>query len=160
MTDIPPWRLPLRELLWGRALSDNAAVIWNRPCFQIKGKRAAAELGWILRDNGDIDLFSHVAASFGAEQDHPVTRGRYPREMDLAMSGESGGTTIAQIRDTRLLLGERVADVQKFRGRPERWLYRRFTNDPVEYKLLSSALLPGHDHPMLAAHEWILWGKR
>ena len=159
-TDIPPWSLPLRELLWGRALGEATAIIWNRPRFEIGGKRTAVGLGWMMNADGTMESFSHVDATFAEERDHPATRDRYPASIDLNMSDDGGKKIVAHIRDTRLLLGERVADVQKFRGGLERWLYRRFTNDPVEYKLLSSATLPGLERPIPAAHEWILWGKR
>ena len=41
----------------------------------------------------------------------------------------------------------------------ERWLYRSFTGNPVEYKLLSRVVTDGPLHGALAAHERVLWGR-
>ena len=157
-TDISPWRLPLRELLWGRALGEETLVIWNRVGFA----QGHAALGLVGGSAGEPWLARQVEPDFLLWAPHEPTAGHYPVELGLALSPDpqgSGDAVGAQItlQQTRLLLGEYVADVQGFRSGFERWLYRAFTGNPVEYKLLSR--VNNKDATALAAHEWVLWGR-
>ncbi len=150
-TDIPPWALPVRELLWGRALGPDTCVVWNRLGLKSPdGGGITRTCRWLSRhESGDS-----LTANFHVEQDHPATRDRYPTELSLFLEG-GGNPRELDLHNTRLLLGDFVADVQHFSTELERELYRAFTGNPVEYKLLSA--VTGTE--ALAAHEWVLWGR-
>lgn len=159
-TDVPPWRLPLRELLWGRALGPDRLAIWDRAVFCRGGAREVFARGLLEGPDGERRVTEHVGAELGGWVDHAPTRDRWPARLDLRFGGPTDDAEAVVLGDTRLLLGEFVADVQRFRSGLERGLYRRFTRNPVEYKLLSQAQLPGAPQPVVAAHEWIRWGRR
>jgi len=159
-TDIAPWRLPLRELLWGRALGEDLVVVWNQVGFRPGSQRAEAlgdtvGLGLVRQGLGDTQTFERVNRELRSLVQHETTQDRYPTELELrfGLSGLRLG-----IDRTRLLLGDFVADVQGFKSRFERWLYRKATGNPVEYKLLSR--LRAGPHEAIAAHEWVRWGRR
>jgi hypothetical protein len=157
-TDIPPWRLPLRELLWGRALSDNTLVVWNRVGFKNgKGTRHVC-LGLIRQDNDERTAADSIEPNFSCWTDHPDTKDRYPAVLGLDLNRPEQKPAHIVLDETRLLLGDFVPDVQKFSSRFERWMYRKFTGNPVEYKLLSKMRNGSEGHRALAAHEWIRWG--
>ncbi len=156
-TDIPPWSLPLRELLWGRALGPDTTVIWNR--VGVAGGRSLRHecFGLIRTDGGDRRTTRSLAADFSAWEDHAPTADRFPTDLGLRI-GDSDPVDV-RLHPTTLNLGEFVADVQQFNNGLERWLYRSFTGDPVEYKLLSSVTIDGIPREAWAAHEWIRWGR-
>lgn len=156
-TDIPPWSLPLRELLWGRALGPQTTVIWNR--VGLKRGRAIdhACYGFIRTGDGDRATTRGLTADFRAWQDHGPTRDRFPT--DLALDLSEPASRRVRLHPTTLNLGEFVADVQQFNSSFERGLYRAFTGNPVEYKLLSRVSLDGAPIDAWAAHEWIRWGR-
>ena len=160
-TDIPPWRVPLRELLWGRALGPEGAVVWNRPTFAGADGEYSVELGWAREGARGASIFSGVDYAATATTPHPDTGDSYPSEMTITMlPGEEGGEAVRfSLGKTRLFLGDNVADVAGFRGRVERWLYRKFTGNPVEYKLLSGASGTASLEGALAAHERVVWGR-
>jgi len=157
-TDIPPWSLPLRELLWGRALGPEGIVIWNRVGVSHDGGVTPVTYALVEAGGAPRRLYTAVDAESRAWLDHDATGDRYPSELQLAFSGE-GGPARVELDRTRLGLGERVADVQRFRSGLERWIYRTATGDPVEYKLMSRVTLDGEAFPGWAAHEWIRWGR-
>ncbi len=155
-TDIPPWTLPLRELLWGRALGPETLVIWDRIGLAGREGTERIGLGLVSLGNEPPREVTAIEADFRESVEHEPTRDRYPTDMALQL-----GQPARQLRlhPTRLQLGEFVADVQRFRSELERWLYRQFTGNPVEYKLLSR--ISAADGPLdaWAAHEWVLWGR-
>ncbi len=161
-TDIPPWRLPLRELLWGRALGPDTLVVWDRASFAGAGDKHVAH-ALVSLDGEERRALRSFTPELGGWVEHPGTGGRFPSEVWLDLDGargaEGGVTDRLQLGTTRLLLGEHVADVQRFRSGFERWLYRSFTGNPVEYKLLSEVGAGGAPRDALAAHEWVLWGR-
>ena len=150
-TDIPPWSLPVRELLWGRALGPDTCAVWNRLGLKSPvGDGVTRTCRWLgLDEDGDT-----LTATFHREQAHPATRDRYPTELSLRLEGAAAPLDL-ELDNTRLLLGDYVADVQHFSTEVERELYRAFTGNPVEYKLLSAV----NSSTALAAHEWVLWGR-
>ncbi len=152
-TDIPPWRLPLRELLWGRALGEEILVIWDRASFTQGKQLTHASRGLVRLGAEERREVDEVVPAVESWCEHPATREGYPLEMGLRL-----GELDVSLDRTRLLLGDFVTDVQGFRSKTERWLYRTFTGNPVEYKLLSSARTEGV-REALAAHELVLWGR-
>jgi hypothetical protein len=152
-TTIPPRKLPLEQLLWGRALGDDGALIWTRLLLSGAGEQAICR-GWTWQRGN--------SAREHAELDYRVTRwatceplqGVYPDEAQLVF----GADDALALDSTRLLLGERVADLPRFASRLQRGLYRRLTGDPVEYKLLSRARRDGRT-ALLAAHELVHSGR-
>lgn len=155
-TNIPPWKLPLRELLWGRAIGPGGAIIWNQPRFEIHGDEHTVGFGWLRIGEDDPMSFSDLTFSTSHWVDHPGTDDRYPDAMSVEFGGQ-GPPVLAEVSGTRLLLGDYVANVQQFRNRFERWLYRTFTGDPVEYKLLSRVNMAQIPGSLWAAHERVLW---
>ena len=155
-TDIPPWSLPVRELLWGRALGPDRAVIWNRLGLR-DGRGVTRTCRWLWRDDHGPRQADALSVSFQREVDHPRTRDRYPTELTLRFEGDGGEARDLALGQTRLLLGDFVADVQRFSTEVERELYRAATGNPVEYKLLSA--VDGGGGATWAAHEWVLWGR-
>ncbi len=158
-TDVPPWRVPLKELLWGRALSDRGAFIWNRPLFAYKGEEDAVELAWLSEGQSAPVEFNSIAHTSELVS-HPETGESYPATMSFELSTQEQVKQTFDLHETTLVLGDSVADVAGFGGRMERWLYRTFTGNPVEYKLLSRVAAEGVLQGALAAHERVLWGKR
>ncbi|MBM4353949.1 MAG: hypothetical protein FJ109_09190 [Deltaproteobacteria bacterium] len=157
-TDVPPWRIPLRDLLWGRALGEGGALIWNRPLFRVDGVDIPCSRGWYRTASNvpvECDCIDFELTSL---KRHDVTGESFPDEMSFGFCGESGLQAIG-LAQTRMFLGDNVADVTGFSNRVERWLYRKFTGNPVEYKLLSRVVTPGPFAGMLAAHEPLLWGR-
>jgi hypothetical protein len=160
-TDIPPWRIPLRDLLWGRALGEGGALIWNRPLFRIGGDEVACCRGWSRVGSTSPVECGSIGFRLGGLRKHDGTGETYPDEMSLEFDGmgQGGGTLGIELGRTRMFLGDNVADVTGFSNRVERWLYRTFTGNPVEYKLLSEVVSSGPFQGMLAAHERVLWGR-
>jgi hypothetical protein len=158
-TDIPPWSLPLRELLWGRVLGEDALVVFNRVGVAEGNDIRRISLGLANLDGGEPVVLDDLGSEVLTWADHGPTDDRYP--VDQVLTGQAGGRALPPLllHDTRLNLGEYVADVQRFGSGLERWLYRAFTGDPVEYKLLSRVRAGDDDLDALAAHEWIRWGR-
>lgn len=155
-TDIPPWALPVRELLWGRALGPETTLVWNRLGLRSSdGRGINRTCRWLSQDAQGRRSAEGLWVTFQREQDHPRTRDRYPTDLSMTLDGDGSGATELRLGDTRLLLGDFVADVQSFNTEIERELYRTFTGNPVEYKLFSRVL----GTEALAAHEWVLWGR-
>jgi hypothetical protein len=157
-TNISPWRIPLRELLWGRALSEQTLVIWNRAGFKRGRETEHVSLGLVRSGAQQAQEFADVVPRFGEWSDHSPTGDRYPSAFGLTF-GEQAGPVEAAVDQTRLLLGDFVADVQEFNSGFERWLYRTFTGNPVEYKLLSRVRVGDEQEGAVAAHEWVRWGR-
>jgi len=155
-TDIPPWKLPLRELIWGRALGSAGAAIWNRPVFAMDGAECPVSRGWMRLGDEEPRLFDPLDRAFTVVEDHDSTGDSFPREMVVGF----GQPRVHELNlvDSRMFLGDAVADVAGFGSRLERWLYRTFTGNPVEYKLLSR-VAGGPLAEAQAAHERVVWGK-
>lgn len=157
-TDIPPWSLPLRELLWGRILGPETLVIFNRVGVASGADVDHVPLGLVRLGDGPVRTTDDLGAELSGWEDHEPTSDRYPTEIDISLPGDGDPRPI-RLHDTTLHLGEFVADVQRFGSGLERWLYRAFTGDPVEYKLFSRASAGGRELDAWSAHEWIRWGR-
>ncbi len=155
-SNIFPTRLPLRELLWGRAISEDLLVVWNRPGFASPEGRTHVSRVLVRQGDGEAQRLEDVPTELLDWIDHPRTEDRYPSR--VTMTAPAGPIEVDR---TRLLLGEFVADVQPYSTALERWFYRKVAGNPVEYKLLSQATMgePGPT-PAWAAHEWVLFGPR
>jgi hypothetical protein len=209
-TDIPPWKLPLRELLWGRALGRDGALIWNRLVLASPQGPQQISRGWWRKGTAPASSTTSLVLDPGDITTHPTTGESYPATMRISCpeppeaevprgpalrmpvpegageprgpavqmpgpegageprgpavqmpgpEGRTGDRLSVQLTDTHLTLGDHVADVTGFSSRFERWLYRKFTGNPVEYKLLSRAHGSCFSTPALAAHERVRWGR-
>ena len=98
--------------------------------------------------------FAEVEPQYSEWCEHAPTGDQYPSAFGLTYR-----ETAVAVDQTRLLLGDFVADVQEFNSSLERWLYRTFTGNPVEYKLLSRVRVGAGQDDALAAHEWVRWGR-
>jgi len=161
-TDIPPWQLPLRELLWGRALGKDGAVIWNRLRFKDRdGATRDVSRGWWRAGPHHPQTSSRLPVEPASITMHSGTREAFPARLRISLqAGRPGPRMDLSLDETRLMLGANVADVNGFRNRLERWLYRTFAGNPVEYKLLSRVHGVDWLEGALAAHERVLWGRR
>ena len=159
-TDIPPWRLPLRTLLWGRALGPDFLLIWNRATFASRGGARHVSQSLLRTGDGPAEVFEVLTPSFDRWQPDGRTGDRYPVEMGLAFTCSCAASARVALDETRLLLGDYVTDVQEFRSELERKLYGLFTGNPIEYKLLAGVSLAGSRQKALAAHELVRWGRR
>jgi len=157
-TDIPPWSLPLRELLWGRVLGPETLVVFNRVGVAAGKQVEHVPLGLVRLGDGPARQVEGLTADLGSWRDHEATADRFPTELGLTLPTDETAEQL-RLHDTSLHLGEFVADVQRFGSGTERWLYRTFTGDPVEYKLFSRASVRDRQLDAWSAHEWIRWGR-
>ncbi len=157
-TDIPPWSLPLRELLWGRVLGPETLVIFNRVGVAAGPDVEHVAFGLVRLDDRPARATDGLQAKLSGWEDHDPTSDRFPTELAFSLAN-GGQVDRLRLHDTTLHLGEFVADVQRFGSGLERWLYRTFTGDPVEYKLFSRASSRGRQLDAWSAHEWIRWGR-
>ena len=157
-TNIPPWKIPLKELLWGRAIGKDFTAIWNRPVFKIGSKDIIVKRG-LYQEKNKAEIISDILETEVINQKlHKTTKFSYPDKMKISMSDNNSNKNL-NLSDTKLLLGENVADVAKFGNAAERWMYRTFTGNPIEYKLLSKVSVEKISSNIFAAHEKVLWGR-
>ncbi len=160
-TSIPPWKLPIAELIWGRAHCEAYVVVFN----QIKTRE-----GEVLQNL----FFRKSAPPPRAETESQGTRGGPsvpdpPPDVDQTFSyvlrEQEGEETIVH-RDFRLILRRSAVLEESLIATPERFQSRflmRFLNrvcgHPTEFKILSAAdlELEGIHHSGWAIHERVTW---
>jgi len=148
-TDIPPWRLPLAELQWGRAHFAEQTVVFN----QIKTRRGDFIRNLLLAGNTK----------------DPERRGRpdsAEQSFSLQADPDDVQTSLGRAGAFGLLLARRkvieespVVTAERFKSRSARRLIRRLTGDPQEKKMISGASLEldGKTISGTALHERVSW---
>ncbi len=160
-TSIPPWKLPVAELIWGRAHCEDYVVVYN----QIKTRE-----GEVLQNV----VFWKPVSPLRAGSESRGTRGtpsvpNPPLDVDQTFTyvprEQEGEETIVH-RDFRLILRRSavleespVATAERFRPRFLRRFLDRLCGHPAEFKVLSAAdleLAGTHQHGW-AIHERVTW---
>jgi len=160
-TSFLPWRIPLREMLWGRALSPSATLIWERPIFAGPSGPEIVTRGYFKRDGAPARIFNRVDAEILTSQ-AAGRGGRYPTALALSLAAGSpagDGPLVVRVDNTRLLTRLAVTETQDFGGALKRWLYRQLTGNPVTFKLWSQVSL-SDGGAAFAAHEYVRFGRR
>jgi hypothetical protein len=148
-TNIPPWRLPLAELQWGRAHFADQTVVFN----QIRTRQ-----GEFIQN-----LFLAETLPNSGSRRHPS-----PDDQSFTLQADSHDTQTALNRAGAfgLLLVRRkvieespVVSAERFRMKSARGLLRRLTGDPREKKMVSQARLEldGKTMSGTALHERVSW---
>lgn len=110
---IPPWRLPLRTLRWGRFLTEGECWVW----IDWQGPHVAR---FAFRNGGAIALDAVEDGGLRAAEAHlRFDRGRVLR------SGELGATALAALRGVRRALPRGVFAIQE-----HKWLSRAVLTEP------------------------------
>jgi len=109
---LPPWKLPIRELRWGRFLSDSESLVW----IDWKGSHACR----IVLQNGSL-----VHAT-GVAEDEITLNGNSCLRLtggDVLRKGALGETALAIIPGLKRLFPSKILSVEecKWRSRAELW---------------------------------------
>ena len=137
-TDIPPWRLPIRELLWGRALGGGWTVVFSQ----------------ITKRQGAVLQNFHVSGHPGSGQSFVLQAG----EDDAAARISLGNRTLT-LKLKRIVEESRVTTEDRVRSRFLRAAMAGISGDPFEKKMLSDAFF-GDGSSLRAGsafHERVVW---
>lgn len=132
-TDIPPWRLPLRTLRWGRAVTASHATTW------IDAETLAGRLRWRWED-GVV-----------------LPGGRVPAGAGEGVGNEPDATDVPglSLGARRVLVDARVADIPSLRLGPLRGLLRWLSRDVRQTRW--SAPVWWRGEAGWAVHEEVAW---
>jgi|GEM_PF-240490 len=150
-TDIPPWRLPIRELFWGRAWVDGQTVVFN----QITTRQGALLQNFLL--SGRSAAAGKAPISIGRRDDD--------QRFEIEAQDEDATTRIAKgvwsLRlERRAIIEESpVTTGDRIRSRLLRRISARMCGDPCEKKMFSEARLTDGAISLRgqAVHERVSW---
>jgi hypothetical protein len=148
-TDIPPWRLPLAELHWGRAHFAEQTVVFN----QIKTRKGEIIQNFLLTGNRRGPESGPPAGS--AEQSFTLQADRHDARTSLGREGTFG----LLLARRKVIEESPVVTAERFKSKFARRVLKRLTGDPREKKMISRASLELHGDSIsgIALHERVSW---
>jgi hypothetical protein len=152
-TNIPPWRLPLAELIWGRAHCGGRTVVFN----QITTKKRNVIQNILLRAGADADRPSRPEDAASESEDNQ----RYALQTnngDEETRIVKGGWTLL-LKRRSIIEESPVTTSDRIRPSFLRNALARIAGDPQEKKMFSEARLSDGEKIWdgLAIHERVLW---
>ena len=152
-TNIPPWRLPLAELIWGRAHCGGRTVVFN----QITTKKRNVIQNILLSAGADTDRPSQPKDSASESEDNQ----RYALQTNNGDEGtrivKSGWTLLLKRRS--IIEDNPVTTSDRIRSSFLRNALARIAGNPQEKKMFSEARLSDGEKIWdgLAIHERVSW---
>jgi hypothetical protein len=152
-TDIPPWRLPLAELIWGRAHCGGRTVVFN----QITTKKSTVIQNILLSAGAHADRPSpheDAASESAGDQRYDLRTNDGDEETRIA---KNGWTLLLKRRS--IIEENPVATTDRIRSAFLRNTLALITGDPQEKKMFSEARLSDGRKTWggVAIHERVLW---
>lgn len=148
-TDIPPWRLPLGELQWGRAHFPDRTVVFN----QIRTRQGEFIRNLLLAENIPSSGLRRLPAL--DDQSFTLRADSRDAQTALARAGSFG-----LLLDRRKIIEEKpVVTPERFKSKRVRRFLKRLTGNPWEKKMVSQARLEldGKTVAGTALHERVSW---
>ncbi len=138
---IPPWRLPVTELLWGRAYIDPYTIVYD----QVKMKDGGC-LQYVLLQKRDEPLLNDNAFSIHTD----------PNDHETNISHNAFSLRLKQ----RQVLHESAISTNEFlKPKLKRNFLSKISGNPLERKIVSDAVLmiDGTQYSGTALHEHVVW---
>ena len=148
-TDIPPWRLPLGELQWGRAHFPEQTVVFN----QIRTRQGEFIRNLLLAKTIPASGLRRLPAL--DDQSFTLQADSYDAQTALSRAGAFG-----LFLDRRRVIEESpVVTSERFKLKSGRRFLKRLTGNPWEKKMVSQARLEldGKTMSGTALHERVSW---
>ena len=155
-TDIPPWRLPAKQLVWGRAHFPSASLVWN----QLTTREGAVHQNILVKHDG------WPAADRGGNGSvRPRPRWIDDYQFRLADPAAPGTTLLSHpafslsLEENRVLEESPVSTPDRIAWPPLRKTLDGLSGRPEERKVVSEARLEmgGCVERGLALHERVAW---
>jgi hypothetical protein len=155
-TDIPPWRLPAKELVWGRAHFPSASLVWN----QLTTREGAVHQNILVKQDR---WPAHEPGRNGSVRPRPRWIDDY--QFRLADPAPPGTALISHpafslfLEENRVLEESPVSTPDRIAWPPLRKTLDGFSGRPEERKVVSEARLEmgGCRERGLALHERVAW---
>jgi len=151
-TDIPPWRLPLAELQWGRAHFPDQTLVFN----QVRTRQGKFIRNLLLAETRPGSASGQQPAfddqSFNLQAD--------PRDITTSLRRE--GAFGLLLTDPKVIEESPVVTAERFKLKSARRALERLTGGPREKKMVSRARLTfnGTTASGTALHERVSWHWR
>jgi hypothetical protein len=138
---IPPWRLPITQLLWGRAHCGNYTVVYD----QLKTKNGGC-FRHLLLQHGNVDLVKEDTFAIHADEKDNETKLVHK-------------TFTLSLKCRRILEESPIATDERIRSKFLRNLLAHTSGYPEELKMVSDAVLCIGETvlPGMALHERVVW---
>ena len=155
-TDIPPWRLPAKELVWGRAHFPSASLVWN----QLTTKEGVVLQNILVKQ----DRWP-AAGPGGNGSSRPRPRWIDDYQFRLADPASPGASTLSHpafslsLEEKKVLEESPVSTPDRIAWPPLRKTLDGLSGRPEERKVVSAARLEmgGCVERGLALHERVAW---
>ena len=160
-TDIPPWRLPISEILWGRAHFPGSTLVWN----QLTTRDGGVLQNILVKADGSL---TNTRGAGGNGEARPRPRWIDDRQFQLRASGGHGNAILSHpafsvsLKEKRVFEKSAVSTPDRIGWIPLRKALDGLSGRPTEKKILSEARLDlgGGVERGLAIHERVLWNWR
>lgn len=158
-TDIPPWRLPAKELVWGRAHFPSASLVWN----QLTTRDGGVLQNVLVKQDG---WPAHEPGGNGSVRPRPRWIDDY--QFRLADAAGPGTALISHpafslfLEENRVLEESPVLTPDRIAWPPLRKTLDGLSARPEERKVISEARLEmgGCRERGLALHERVTWSRK